>query len=80
MLRDPGGLNSLTKDIIGCGIRVHEAVGPGVLENVYSECMQHELHASSLRFEVGRAVPIRYRGQELKGRYYLDLLARIRSL
>lgn len=36
--------------------------------------MQHELHASSLRFEVGRAVPIRYRGQELNGRYFLDLL------
>lgn len=74
MLRDPAGLNSLTKAIIRCGIRVHEAVGPGLLENVYSECMQYELQTSSLRCEVGRVVPIRYRGKELKGRYYVDLL------
>ncbi len=74
MLRDPDGLNALTKAIIGCGIRVHEELGPGLLESVYSECLQHELHESSLRWEVGRKVPSVYRGQQLKACYYMDLL------
>ena len=74
MLTDPNGLNSLTKAIIGCGIRVHETLGPGLLESVYSECMLEELHASALRCEVGRQVPIIYRGRQLKACYYMDLL------
>ena len=74
MLTDPHGLNSLTKAIIGCGIRVHETLGPGLLESVYSECMLEELHASALRCEVGRQVPIIYRSRQLKACYYMDLL------
>jgi hypothetical protein len=43
MLTDPFGTNRITKAIIGCGIRVHGVIGPGVYENVYSESMQYEL-------------------------------------
>jgi GxxExxY protein len=74
MLRDPGGLSGLTRAIIGCGIRVHQAFGPGLLESVYSECMQHELSEAGLTFEVGRCVPVVYKGHQLKARYYMDLL------
>jgi PD-(D/E)XK nuclease superfamily protein len=41
MLTDPFGTNELTKRIIGCAIRVQDWLGPGVFENVYSECMLH---------------------------------------
>jgi GxxExxY protein len=43
MLTNPAGMNTLTHAIIGCGIRVHREIGPGVLENIYNECMQYEL-------------------------------------
>ena len=43
MLTDPAGMNTLTHAIIGCGIRVHREIGPGVLESIYNECMQYEL-------------------------------------
>jgi GxxExxY protein len=73
MLRDPDGLNQLTSAIIGCGVRVHQALGPGLFESVYSECMQYELTAGGLHFTVGRPVPIVYKGQQLKTRFYMDL-------
>lgn len=50
MLADPGGTNDLTRAIIGCGIRVHDFLGPGLLESVYRECMLHELKSRGLIF------------------------------
>ena len=49
MLTNPAGMNTLTHAIIGCGIRVHREIGPGVLENIYNECMQYELRQEGLR-------------------------------
>ena len=74
MLTDPFGTSALTRRIIGCAIRVHAVIGPGVLENVYSECLQQELREERLAFEVARAVPIVYKGVTLKSLYYLDLV------
>jgi len=74
MLTDPFGTNRITKAIIGCGIRVHGVVGPGVYENVYSECMQYELKEEGLGFEMNRAAPIVYKGVRLKSTYYIDLV------
>ena len=74
MLTDPFGTNQITRAIVGCAIRVHDVVGPGVYENIYSECMQHELTASGVSFEVNRMAPVVYKGVRLKSKYYLDLL------
>lgn len=74
MLTDPHGTNVLTREIIGCGIRVHEALGPGVYESVYGECMQYELTEQRLAFEAGRPVSIIYRGVRLRSRFYIDLV------
>jgi len=74
MLTDPEGINDLTHAIIGCAVRVHSEIGPGLLENIYNECMQYELHAKRLHFDRERAVPLVYKGQKLKSRYYIDLV------
>jgi GxxExxY protein len=74
MLTDPAGTNVLTRAIIGCGIRVHEFIGPGVYENVYGECMEYELKQKGLAYETARPVPIVYRGVRLKSRFYIDLV------
>jgi GxxExxY protein len=58
MLTDPYGTAPLTKSIIGCAIRVHRAIGPGVFESVYSECLAHELKDLGLAFELERPVPL----------------------
>ena len=74
MLTDPLGTNPLTREIIGCGIRVHDTVGPGLYENVYAECMEFELRARGLAIETGRPAPIVYKGVTLKSRYYIDIV------
>lgn len=42
-------LNDLSSTIIGCAIKVHSALGPGLLENVYETCLKHELIKSGIK-------------------------------
>ena len=60
--------------VIGCGIRVHSALGPGLLEAVYEECLCHELHRAGLPFRRQCEVPIRYDGVALRTGLRLDLV------
>ena len=74
MLTDPFGTNALTKRIIGCGIRVHEVIGPGVYESVYGECLEYELREEGLPYELQRPVPLVYKGARLRSRFYFDIV------
>jgi GxxExxY protein len=64
----------LTKEIIGAAIEVHKAVGPGLLEGVYEECLCHELKLRNLSFERQLIVPVTYKSVTLDCGYRLDLL------
>ena len=64
----------LTKEIIGAAIEVHKAVGPGLLEGVYEECLCHELKLRNLSFERQLLVPVTYKGVTLDCGYRLDLI------
>jgi len=66
--------NAVTREIIGAAIDVHRALGPGLLESVYMQCLQYELSLRKLRFVTQRAVPIVYRGITLDARYRIDLI------
>ena len=70
----PPNLESLTKRIIGCGIAVHRALGPGLLESAYRECMVIELGLVGLKVAREQHVPIFYRGQRIPTSLRLDLL------
>ena len=74
MLSDPHGTNPLTRTIIGCAIRVHRVIGPGVFENVYAECLAYELHEQGLAFETERLVSLIYKGVTLNAKYYVDFV------
>jgi GxxExxY protein len=69
-----GVLNDLTHRVIGCALRVHSAMGPGLLESVYEVCLADELTRSG--FEVRRqvAVDINYAGRTLPSAVKLDLI------
>jgi GxxExxY protein len=60
--------------IIGAAIKVHSALGPGLLESAYELCLVYELEKLSLR--VGRQVPIpiRYEDLSIDNGYRIDLL------
>ena len=74
MLTGPYGTSPLTKSIIGCAIRVHRVIGPGVFEKIYSECLTYELKRQGLSFERERPVPLVYKGVRLKARFYVDFV------
>lgn len=66
--------NLLTQRIIACGIQVHKALGPGLLESVYEEALCMELSQARLEFRRQVAVPIYYREQKLGTPLKLDVL------
>lgn len=66
--------NDLSGVIIGCGMRVHTALGPGLLESAYEECLYYELGKKGL--DVGKQVPLPliYEEVKLDCVYRLDLI------
>ena len=54
--------NELTGEVIATAIEVHRALGPGLLESVYLECLQLELTHRSFRFATQVAIPVTYKG------------------
>lgn len=66
--------NKLTENIIGAAMDVHRALGPGLLESAYEECLCHELQLRDLRVLRQVAIPVRYKGIELDCGYRLDLV------
>jgi len=64
----------LTENVIGAAIEVHRALGPGLLESAYKECLCHELHLRGIGFERQVPLPVDYKGVKLDCGYRLDLL------
>ena len=67
-------LNDLTEKIIGCAIKVHRVLGPGLLESAYEVCLFHELAKAGLKAERQVKVPIIYEGLKLEADYFSDIL------
>ena len=66
--------NEITKLVIGFAIEVHRALGPGLLESAYEECLCYELAREGIRFQRQVALPVRYKGVTLDCGYRMDLL------
>jgi GxxExxY protein len=74
MLIDDDSLNQLTGLILAAAIEVHRALGPGLLESIYIECLEYELRARGLGFVRQLNVPIIYKGTRLRSSYRVDLI------
>lgn len=74
--RDAGTLrmNEITEKVIGACIEIHRALGPGLLESAYEECLCHELSLTGLRFDRQRLLPVVYKGVNLDCGYRLDVV------
>ncbi|MEQ8820092.1 MAG: GxxExxY protein [Sumerlaeia bacterium] len=64
----------VTNQVIGAAIEVHRALGPGLLESIYEECLSHELKLRGLGFQRQVPLPIRYKDLELPDSYRMDLV------
>jgi GxxExxY protein len=60
--------------IVDAAMKVHTALGPGLLESVYQKCLQHELQKRGFKVEFEVWLPVVYDGIEIEGGYKVDLL------
>src|SRR5579859_2988316 len=65
---------ALTEQVIGAAMEVHKALGPGLLESVYEECLCHELHLRGLPFQRQFALSVRYKNVNLDCGYRIDVI------
>lgn len=70
----PRLVNDITRAIIAAAMKVHSALGPGLLESAYHACLLFELHSEHLKAESQVALPVLYRGVKLDLGYRIDLL------
>ena len=67
-------VTQMSYDIVGCAIKVHDELGPGLLESVYEKCLKFELESNGFRVKQQVKVPVSYRGLEMDVDLRLDLL------
>lgn len=65
--------NEITEKIIGCAIKVHRNLGPGLLESAYQECLFYELKKEGLKVEKKKPLPLIYEEVKLDCGYRMDL-------
>ncbi len=66
--------DSVTDCIIGLAIDVHKALGPGLLESAYEECLCHELAIHNVPFRRQVPLPVEYKGIRLACAYRMDVV------
>jgi GxxExxY protein len=66
--------NEISKIVFNAGLVVHKALGPGLLESAYEECLYYELVKSGLTIEKQKALPLIYKEVKLDAGYRADLL------
>jgi len=71
---DSMDINELTGSVIGAAIEVHKALGPGLLESVYEECLCRELNLRGIPYQRQKEIPIEYKGSKLDCGYRIDIL------
>ena len=65
--------NELSGRAIGLAMKVHTALGPGLLESTYEACLEYELKKAGLKVEKQKALPLVYEEVHLECGYRIDL-------
>lgn len=70
-----GDINELTSRIISAAMKVHSAIGPGLLESVYQRCLRIELEDAGITVASEVAIPVSYAGRVVsEDGFRIDLL------
>ncbi len=64
----------ITENVIATAIEVHRALGPGLLESAYEECLAYELTTRSVHFTRQVPLPVVYKEVRLDCGYRMDLV------
>lgn len=66
--------NELSNKVIGLAMEVHTALGPGLLESAYKECLYYKMGSSVFFVEKEKAMPLVFEQVKLECGYRIDLL------
>lgn len=67
-------IEALATIAIDCGYKLHQALGPGLLESVYEACLVQSLSRRGLHVERQKAVPLVFDGLSLPDAFRVDIL------
>jgi len=73
-VRVPDEIEMLATTAVNAAFAVHRALGPGLLESAYRECMGIELSLAGLAVQGEQLLPLNYRGHAIRNAYRLDLI------
>jgi len=66
--------NEISKIIFDCALKVHKALGPGLLESSYEECLFYELKKYGVSVEKQKSLPLIYEDVKLDIGYRIDII------
>ena len=66
--------NELSKIVFDCALKVHQVLGPGLLESAYEECLFYELKKTGLNVQKQKALPLIYEEVKLDIGYRIDII------
>ncbi|MCC6845934.1 MAG: GxxExxY protein [Bacteroidetes bacterium] len=66
--------NEISKLVFDCALKVHQNLGPGLLESAYEECLFYELCKIGLKAEKQKPLPLVYEDVKLDVGYRVDIM------
>jgi len=66
--------NEIANKVIGIAIEVHKALGPGLFESAYKECLFYKISQAGLQVEKEKPMPLIFEDVKLDCGYRIDLL------
>jgi GxxExxY protein len=67
-------IEAVAKEIVDAAVKVHRALGPGLLESAYQACLAYELGQRGLEVLTEVVLPVVYDGQKIDAGYRIDML------
>jgi GxxExxY protein len=67
-------INEVSGQIVDAAMKVHSALGPGLLESAYEACLKYELEQRGVRVQSQQVLPVVYDGIRIDVGYRVDLL------
>jgi GxxExxY protein len=74
MMKTREELEAVARVLVDAMVKVHRALGPGLLESAYQTCLRHELCKRGLGVECEVSLPVEYDGVHIDAGYRIDML------
>jgi len=66
--------NEISAAVIDHSIKIHKALGPGLLESVYQRILSYELRKSNFDVQSEKPIPVKWDGHEIDEGFKADLI------